>query len=66
MTWDDKVKMCEALNRGLYQEAVDIFMSCERDEQTQDMFFNGFDLIQSDLLIPHYRNSEAISLHWFI
>ena len=53
MEWEDKVKMVDLLNNGLYQEAVDLFGE-ERDWDGQAviMFINGFDLTKCSLLEP--------------
>lgn len=53
MEWDNKVKMAHLLNRGMYKEAVELFGNEQDwDEQAVEMFVNGFDLGQYELLTP--------------
>lgn len=53
MEWESKVEMCKFLNNGKYKEAVEVLAKAEVwDNQTIDMFANGFLLTEIDLLKP--------------
>lgn len=53
MKWEDKIEMVRLLNNGQYKEAVDFFSKEQDwDEQAVEMFVNGFDLTQCELLEP--------------
>lgn len=54
MEWDTKVELCNALNDGNYEEAVNIMKSNKDDidPQAMDMFITGFNLSKYRLLSP--------------
>ena len=54
MTWDDKVKMCTHLNKGEYEEAVNMVSSNinDMDYQAIMMFITGFNLSHYELCRP--------------
>lgn len=54
MTWDDKVKMCTHLNKGEYDEAVNMVVPNinDMDNQAIMMFITGFSLSHYELCRP--------------
>lgn len=68
MEWESKVEMCKFLNNGKYKEAVEVFAKAEVwDNQTIDMFANGFLITEIDLLKPlreRILSTKDIDMSW--
>lgn len=70
MEWERKVEMVRFLNNAKYEEAVNLLANeKDWDDQTIDMFANGFDITKIALLEPIRRRvldtnvSENMSWH---
>lgn len=54
MEWTEKIILVTAMNNGEYKKAVNIMLRNENciDDQSMQMFANGFDVLQPKLLKP--------------
>ena len=46
MTWENKRQLVELLNNGKYEDAVNMVLSAEMDEQAWDMFISGLSIVE--------------------
>jgi hypothetical protein len=61
MNFEEKAEMCQLLNMNKYAEAVDLLVSNidSIDEQSFDMFLNGFELLEKNFT-PNIKNHAMV------